>query len=71
MAATTAARFPARARRRGYLVHIDDRGAAVAAAGKPRGWLAVARGVVAEDDLNVNRAGFVFVGARYDRADLP
>ena len=71
VAATTAARFPARARRRGYVVHIDDRGCAVAAAGKPRGWLAVARAVVAEHDLNVNRAGVVFVGARYDRADLP
>ena len=71
VAATTAARFPARARRRGYVVHIDDRGAAVAAAGMPRGWLAVARAVVAEHDLNVNRAGVVFVGARNDRADLP
>lgn len=29
------------------------------------------RDVVAEHDLNVNRAGVVFVGARDDRTDLP
>jgi hypothetical protein len=65
--ATAQCRFPVRARLRGYLVHLDDRGAAVSAAGKPAGWLEVAREVVDEHWLNVNRAGIVFVGARYDR----
>jgi hypothetical protein len=65
-----ATRFPVRARRRGYLVHFDDGGAAVAAAGKPPGWFEVAREVVAEHWLNVNRAGVVFVAARHDRDDI-
>ena len=69
-AVTAGSRFPARARRRGVIVHLDDEGAAVAAAGKPPGWLELAREVVAAHDLNVNRAGVVFVGARYDRGDL-
>jgi hypothetical protein len=66
-AATAHCRFPVRARLRGYRVHLDDRGAAVSAAGKPAGWLELAREVVDEHWLNVNRAGVVFVGARYDR----
>lgn len=69
-AATSGRRFPVRARQRGYLVHLDDDGAAVAAAGRPPGWLELAREVVETHHLNVNRAGVVFVGARYDRADL-
>jgi len=69
-AATTGKRFPVRARLRGVIVHLDDEGAAVAAAGKPPGWLELAREVVEAHDLNVNRAGVVFVGARYDRDDL-
>ncbi len=68
--ATAGHRFPVRARLRGVIVHLDDAGAAVAAAGKPPGWLEVAREVVGEHWLNVNRAGVVFVGARHDRADL-
>ena len=66
-AATAGLRFPARARRRGAIVHLDDEGAAAAAAGKPAGWLELAREVVEAHHLNVNRAGVVFVGARYDR----
>lgn len=50
-------------RKRGRNYDIDDRGAAVSKAGKPRGWLDVARAVVAGDWLNVNRAGVVFVGS--------
>jgi hypothetical protein len=50
-------------RKRGRNYDIDDRGAAAQKAGKPRGWLEVARGVVREDWLNVNRAGVVFVGS--------
>jgi hypothetical protein len=42
---------------------IDDRGGAVRSAGRPAGWLGVAREVVAEDALNVNRRGVVFVPA--------
>ncbi len=37
------------------------------ASGKPSGWLEVARGVVEAHSLNINRAGVVFVGVRYDR----
>ena len=48
-------------RRRGAKYDIDDRGEAVRLAGKPQGWLEIARDVVAEDALNVNRAGVVFV----------
>lgn len=50
-------------RKRGTKYDIDDRGAAVRLAGKPRGWFRVAEQVVAEDALNVNRAGVVFVSA--------
>jgi hypothetical protein len=50
-----------RRRERRYLIH--DAGTAVALAGKPPGWFAVAQAVVAELDLNVNRAGVVFVPA--------
>ena len=66
-AATAGCRFPVRARRRGYIVHLDDSGAAVAASGRPAGWLEAARDVVEAHSLNVNRAGVVFVGARYNR----
>jgi hypothetical protein len=50
-----------RIRRRHHRYVIDDDAAAVARAGRPAGWLAVAERVVAEDDLNVNRRGVVFV----------
>ncbi|MCP9485605.1 MAG: hypothetical protein MSC30_07070 [Gaiellaceae bacterium MAG52_C11] len=66
-AATARSRFRVRARRRGYLVRLDDAGAAVAASGKPPGWLEVAREVVEMHSLNINRAGVIFVGVRYDR----
>ena len=56
-------------RKRGRNVDIDDRGAAVQKAGRPRGWLDVARAVVDEDSLNVNRAGVVFVPA-FEGRDL-
>ena len=48
-------------RKRGSKYDIDDQGEAVRLAGKPPGWLEVARAVVEEDALNVNRAGVVFV----------
>jgi hypothetical protein len=48
-------------RKRGAKYDIDDRGEAVRLAGKAPGWLEVAQQVVAEDALNVNRAGVVFV----------
>lgn len=50
-----------RVRKRGRRYDLDDLGAAVASAGTPRGWLAVAERVVAEQSLNVNRRGRVFV----------
>lgn len=50
-----------RKREHRYLIHDD--GAAVALAGNPRGWLAIAGATVAEFGLNVNRAGVVFVPA--------
>ena len=51
-----------RVRKRGYRYTIDDDGGAVARAGRPAGWLELARRI-AEDDywLNVNRVGTVFV----------
>jgi hypothetical protein len=64
-----------RVRKRGRNYTIDDEGAAVARAGRPAGWLEVARRV-AEDEywLNVNRRGVVFVGGfegrRLDRLVL-
>ena len=48
-------------RKRGIRYDLDDGGAAVAAAGRPAGWLAVAERVADELALNVNRAGVVFV----------
>jgi hypothetical protein len=42
---------------------FSDEGAAVAAAGRPHGWLEVARRVVDDHSLNVNRRGCVFVPA--------
>jgi hypothetical protein len=53
-------------RKRGAKYDIDDRGEAVRLAGKPQGWLEVAREVVAADALNVNRAGVVFVSTFRD-----
>ena len=51
-----------RVRKRGRNYTIDDDGAAVAKAGKPTGWLDVARRVAeGEYWLNVNRRGTVFV----------
>jgi hypothetical protein len=52
-----------RVRRRGHRYTIDDAGAAVARAGRPRGWLEVAGEVVEAFALNVNRRGVVFVPA--------
>jgi hypothetical protein len=55
-----------RIRQRDRRIDIDDDGAAVArarAAGTTARWLDVARRVVAEDSLNVNRRGVVFVPA--------
>ena len=48
-------------RKRGRRYDLDDRGRAIELAGKPSGWLPVARRVVAEDGFNVNRAGVIFV----------
>lgn len=53
-----------RVRRRGHRSSADDRGAAVEAAGRPDGWLDVARRVAeGEYWLNVNRDGTMFVPA--------
>lgn len=48
-------------RKRGNRYDFDDGGAAVALAGQPPGWLDVSQRVVAEEGLNVNRKGVVFV----------
>jgi len=52
-----------RVRQRGRRIDVDDAGATVLKAGKPRGWFEVAQEVVAEPgfSFNVNRAGVVFV----------
>ena len=50
-------------RKRGSRIDIDDRGRGAEKAGRPPGWLEVAREVVERDSLNVNRAGVVFVGS--------
>jgi hypothetical protein len=51
------------ARKRGPRWDFGDCGRAVQLAGKPTGWLAAAERVVAEEGMNVNRAGVVFVPA--------
>ena len=48
-------------RKRGHRQDLDDRGAAVRKAGRPRGWLEAAERLVAEEGLNVNGAGVLFV----------
>jgi ankyrin repeat protein len=50
-----------RVRKRVHRYDIDDLGRAVAGAGNPQGWLETAERVVAEQALNVNRSGVVFV----------
>ena len=50
-------------RKRAHRYDLDDRGAAVRKAGRPRGWLEVAERLVTEEGLNVNRAGILFVPA--------
>jgi hypothetical protein len=50
-----------RVRTRGHWTEVDDLGEAVRRAGKPPGWLDAAERVVAEQGMNVNRAGVVFV----------
>jgi hypothetical protein len=59
-----------RVRKRGYRYTVDDDGAAVARAGKPPGWLEVARDAVDAYALNVNRRGVVFVPAVEGGMDL-
>ena len=51
------------ARKRGPRWDFGDSGRAVQLAGKPTGWLPTAERVVAEEGMNVNRAGVVFVPA--------
>jgi len=58
-----------RERRREHWVELDDEGRAVELAGKPPGWLKVAERVVAEEGMNVNRAGRVFV-TLHERRDI-
>ena len=58
-----------RQRRREQWVELDDEGRAVELAGTPAGWLPVAERVVAEEGMNVNRAGRVFVRV-HERRDL-
>lgn len=50
-----------RVRRRGDRFDMDDLGAAVELAGRPAGWLAEGRSVVAREGFNINRQGRVFV----------
>lgn len=50
-------------RKRGHRYDLDDGGAAVDRAGRPSGWLPIAKAVVDENGMNVNRAGIVFVPA--------
>ncbi len=52
-----------RVTKRGIRYDIDDRGLAVSLAGRPPGWLRLAEHVVADEGLNVNRRGVVFVPA--------
>jgi hypothetical protein len=59
-----------RVRKRGHRYTVDDDGAAVARAGTPPGWLAVAADVVDAYALNVNRRGLVFVPAVEGGVDL-
>jgi hypothetical protein len=54
---------PIQVRKRGRRWDFGDGGRAVQLAGRPSGWLAVAERVVAEEGMNVNRAGVVFVAA--------
>jgi hypothetical protein len=51
------------ARKRGRRWDFGDGGRAVRLAGKPSGWLAATERVVAQEGMNVNRAGVVFVPA--------
>jgi hypothetical protein len=53
-------------RKRGHRYDLSDEGAAVQKAGV-RDWLPVAEDVVAEEGLNVNRRGVVFVPAAEGR----
>jgi hypothetical protein len=55
-----------RVRRRHPVWSIDDRGRAVELAGRPRGWLAVAKRTVDGYALDVNRRGVVFVATYHD-----
>ena len=57
-----------RVRRREQWVELDDDGRAVELAGKPAGWLELAERVVAQEGMNVNRAGRVFVRVHERRA---
>lgn len=50
-----------RVRRRAHWVEIGDDGRAVALAGRPSGWLALAAAVAGAYSLNVSRRGVVFV----------
>jgi hypothetical protein len=61
-----------RVRRREQWVELDDDGRAVELAGRPPGWLELAEQVVAQEGMNVNRAGRVFVRVHEGRdlADL-
>ena len=55
------------ARSREGWVHFSDEARGVDAAGRPGGWLPVAREVVRELDLNINRRGVVFVSSPLSR----
>lgn len=52
-----------RIRKREHRYDLSDRATAVTAAGKPPGWLEIAEEVVAQEGMNVNRRGVVFVSA--------
>ena len=59
-----------RVRKHAYRYRIDDDRGAVSRAGRPPGWLELARRI-AEDEfwLNVNRQGTIFVPAHEGRVD--
>jgi hypothetical protein len=57
-----------RKRERRYLV--SDRGRATEKTGRPPGWREVAADVVAEESLNMNRTGVIFVPAVEGGLDL-
>ena len=57
-------------KKRGRRYLVSDRGRAVEKAGRPAGWHVVAATAVAEESLNLNRIGAIFVPAVESGVDL-